>query len=114
MKIFDNENWMCPSCGPPNPSKVIHDWKCQICGDPLWIAVEVDGNRFVLERVMAKHLEKEDIILLGESTTGSEVAEVRKEENRITIVFEDQEEISVTPETFFNTFIGFWQESQDD
>jgi len=115
MKIFDTEYWKCPSCDSLDESNVIQDWKCPTCGDRLWIMVEVDGNRFTLERVMAKDLEKRDLILIVEEDWDViRVIDVMPHGDNLRIVFEDKSDIIESPEIFFNTIISNWQFSEDD
>ena len=115
MKIFENELWNCPLCGPPDPSTTIQDWKCPTCDDLLWIMADVDGNLFVLERVMAKDLEKDDLLLLWppDDWTVIGIMDVKPQGDKIKIVLEDESDIIESPATFFNTIIGNWQHSED-
>ena len=42
----------------------VKDWKCTNCGDPIWIATQINGKKYVLERIKAKEIQKDDVILL--------------------------------------------------
>ena len=114
MKTFENELWNCPSCGPPETPKTIKNWKCPTCNDPLWIMVNVAGMPLVLERVMAKTLEKGDSILLDGADFASKITDVVLAADKIRLVIDDQLKLDVNSEMFFNSIIGLWKDSDED
>ena len=109
METFKNETWRCPDCERKLNKSNVKDWKCPNCVDPIWIMVDVNGNKYVLERIKAKEIQKDDVILLDGMHYGDEVKKVKKFGKKIRIYFKNNPTITETSETFFNTIIGNWE-----
>jgi hypothetical protein len=109
METFEGELWQCPDCGPNFDYSKVKDWKCPTCDDPIWIAAEVNGNNFVLERIKAEAIHKDDVILPDGMHSGEDVKKVKQFGNKIRIYLRNSPAITLTTGTFVNTIIGNWQ-----
>ena len=111
METFEDELWQCPGCGPKFDYSKVKDWKCPACDDPIWIAAEVNGEKYLLERIRAKEIQKDDVILLDGIHYGDKVKKVKRFGKKIRIYLRNNPAITQPAGTFFNTIIGNWQPS---
>jgi hypothetical protein len=109
METFEDELWQCPGCGPKFDYSKVKNWKCPSCNDPIWIAAEVNGNNYVFERIKAKEIQKDDVILLDGMHNCEEVKKVKQFGKKIRIYLRNNPAITQPAGTFFNTIIGNWQ-----
>ena len=114
MKILEHESYKCPDCKRvfTNPSDV-KDWKCPYCDDTIWIIAVVDGNNYTLERIKAKDIKKDDVILLDDDSCGIDVKKMKRFGKKVRIYLKGNGVFDENPEKFFNTIIGTWQSSDE-
>jgi len=109
METFEDETWRCPDCETKLNYSNVKNWKCPKCEDTIWIMADVNGNNYVLERIRAKEIQKDDEILLDGMHYGDAVRKVKQFGKKIRIYLRSGPAITETSNTFFNTIIGNWQ-----
>lgn len=114
MTVLEYESYKCPDCKRDfaDPADV-KDWKCPYCDDTIWIIAVVDDNQYVLERIKAKDIQKEDVILFRGDSYGIDVKKVKHFGKKVRIYLRGNMVLNENPETFFNIMIGIWQPSDE-
>ena len=114
METFDYEIWKCPDCQIQIiDSELLDAWRCPQCKQNVWIYAEVNGSKYVLERVRAMDLEKDDVVLADGDSAGKKVKKVKHYRNKAKIYFRDGGVLNAKSKVLLNTIIGVWKKKEE-
>jgi len=113
MDIFELEILKCPDCGMQFDVSQVTCWSCPVCGNGVWIIAEIDEKQYVLQRVRARDLEKEAVVLLDGTHDAYEVKKTQKSAGSVEIHLKNFDILNVKEGDFVNTIIGNWKPGVD-
>lgn len=113
MDIFELEELKCQDCGLQLDISQVKSWKCPACGNGVWIIASVDERGYVLERVRARDVQKDDVVLVDETHDACEVDKTEKTEGSVEIHLKTNGILEVKEGDFVNTVIGEWKLGDD-
>lgn len=113
VELFELEMLKCRDCGLEFDVSQVKSWKCPVCGNPVWIIATVDERGYVLERVRARDVEKDAVVLIDGSHNAYEVEKTKKGEGRSFEIYLKKHDILKVKGDFVNTIIGEWKPGTD-
>ena len=104
IKKFEGEKYKCSNCDEIKSLREIwKTWVCPTCRQPIDILVEIEGKKYLVNRIAASNIRVSDLVIVGTSLPARVLHQVSESGGKVRLALEGFGVIKKKPTVWIDT-----------